>query len=110
MIVGKLDGKLAVITGGSRGITRWPVPRRSSNKGLTSSSRVDGQQAPDEAVKLIGRNVTGVQADSANLDDLDRLFDALFLIGPRLPLSQSSWSAISRAALSGDRAGSSGSG
>jgi NAD(P)-dependent dehydrogenase (short-subunit alcohol dehydrogenase family) len=53
------------------------VPRRSSNKGLTSSSRVDGQQAPDEAVKLIGRNVTGVQADSANLDDLDRLFDAV---------------------------------
>ena len=28
-------------------------------------------------MKLIGRNVTGVQADSANLDDLDRLFDAV---------------------------------
>jgi len=35
------------------------------------------QQALDEAVKLIGRNVTGVQTDSANLDDLDRLFDAV---------------------------------
>ena len=35
------------------------------------------QDALDEAVKLIGRNVTGVQADSANLDDLDRLFDAV---------------------------------
>jgi NAD(P)-dependent dehydrogenase (short-subunit alcohol dehydrogenase family) len=35
------------------------------------------QQALEEAVKLIGRNVTGVQADSANLDDLDRLFDAV---------------------------------
>ena len=35
------------------------------------------QEALDEAVKLIGRNVTGVQADSANLDDLDRLFDAV---------------------------------
>ncbi len=35
------------------------------------------QDALDEAVKLIGRNVTGVQADSTNLDDLDRLFDAV---------------------------------
>ena len=35
------------------------------------------QEALDESVKLIGRNVTGVQADSANLDDLDRLFDAV---------------------------------
>ena len=31
----------------------------------------------DEAVKLIGRNVTGVQADSADLDDLDRLFETV---------------------------------
>jgi NAD(P)-dependent dehydrogenase (short-subunit alcohol dehydrogenase family) len=35
------------------------------------------QEALDEAVELIGRNVTAVQADSANLDDLDRLFDAV---------------------------------
>ena len=35
------------------------------------------QEALDEAVELIGRSVTGVQADSANLDDLDRLFDAV---------------------------------
>ena len=32
------------------------------------------KDALDDAVELIGRNVTGVQADSANLDDLDRLF------------------------------------
>ena len=32
------------------------------------------QKALDEAVKLIGRNVTGVRGDAANLDDLDRLF------------------------------------
>lgn len=29
------------------------------------------QEALDDAVKLIGRNVIGVQGDSANLDDLD---------------------------------------
>ena len=37
------------------------------------------KDALDEAVKLIGRNVTGVQADSANLDDLDRLFKTVKL-------------------------------
>jgi NAD(P)-dependent dehydrogenase (short-subunit alcohol dehydrogenase family) len=31
----------------------------------------------DEAVKQIGRNVTGVQGDSASLDDLDRLFETV---------------------------------
>jgi NAD(P)-dependent dehydrogenase (short-subunit alcohol dehydrogenase family) len=35
------------------------------------------QEAIDEAVKLIGRNVTGVQGDAANLNDLDRLFDTV---------------------------------
>jgi NAD(P)-dependent dehydrogenase (short-subunit alcohol dehydrogenase family) len=35
------------------------------------------QDALDEAVELIGRNVTGVQADCANLVDLDRLFDTV---------------------------------
>jgi short-subunit dehydrogenase involved in D-alanine esterification of teichoic acids len=30
------------------------------------------QDVLDEAVELIGRNVTGVQGDSADLDDLDR--------------------------------------
>ena len=36
-----------------------------------------GQDALDEAVEQIGRNVTGVQGDSANLDDLDRLFETV---------------------------------
>ncbi len=35
------------------------------------------QEALDEAVRLIGRNVTGVRGDAANLDDLDRLFDTV---------------------------------
>lgn len=41
------------------------------------SSRFGGRKALDEAVELIGRNVTAVQADSANLDDPHRLFDAV---------------------------------
>ena len=35
------------------------------------------QEQLDEAVKLVGRNVTGVRGDAANLDDLDRLFDTV---------------------------------
>src|ERR1700753_198179 len=35
------------------------------------------QEALDEAVKVIGRNVTAVQGDAADLDDLDRLYDTV---------------------------------
>jgi NAD(P)-dependent dehydrogenase (short-subunit alcohol dehydrogenase family) len=35
------------------------------------------KDALDEAVEQIGRNATGVQADSADLADLDRLFDTV---------------------------------
>lgn len=35
------------------------------------------QESLDDAVKAIGRNVTGVQADSAKLTDLDKLYDAV---------------------------------
>ena len=37
------------------------------------------QEQLDEAVKLIGRNVTGVRGDAANLSDLDRLFEMVKL-------------------------------
>lgn len=35
------------------------------------------QDKLDEAVRAIGRNVTGVPGDSANLDDLDRLYETV---------------------------------
>ncbi len=35
------------------------------------------QDALDEAVRRIGRNVTGVRGDASNLDDLDRLFETV---------------------------------
>ncbi|MEK8226743.1 SDR family NAD(P)-dependent oxidoreductase [Oerskovia sp. M15] len=49
---------------------------RSSTKGsrLHLGRRKD---ALDAAVQQIGRNVTGVQGDSADLDDLDRLFETV---------------------------------
>jgi NAD(P)-dependent dehydrogenase (short-subunit alcohol dehydrogenase family) len=72
--MGKLDGKVAVITGGSSGMALAGA-KLFVDEGAHVVISGRRQQALDEAVELIGRNVTAVQADSANLDDLDRLFD-----------------------------------
>src|SRR2546422_7012976 len=71
--MGKLEGKIALITGGNGGI------------GLATAKLfviegayvfITGRREPElaAAVKEIGRNVTGVQGDVSNLGDLDRLF------------------------------------
>jgi len=70
--VGKLDGKVAVITGGSSGMALAGA-KLFVEEGAHVFISGRRQQALDEAVKLIGRNVAGVEADSANLDDLDRI-------------------------------------
>jgi NAD(P)-dependent dehydrogenase (short-subunit alcohol dehydrogenase family) len=74
--MGKLDGKVAVITGGSSGMALAGA-KLFVEEGADVFISGRRQEALDEAVKLIGRNVTGVQADSSNLDDLDRLFEAV---------------------------------
>jgi NAD(P)-dependent dehydrogenase (short-subunit alcohol dehydrogenase family) len=71
--MGKLEGKVAVITGGSSGMALASA-KRFVAEGAYVFITGRKQQALDEAVKLIGRNVTGVRGDAANLDDLDRLF------------------------------------
>jgi NAD(P)-dependent dehydrogenase (short-subunit alcohol dehydrogenase family) len=74
--VGKLDGKVAVITGATSGMALAGAKLfvEEGAHVFISGRRKD---AVDEAVELIGRNVTGVQADSADLDDLDRLFETV---------------------------------
>src|SRR4051812_43227526 len=74
--MGKLDGKVAVITGGSSGMALAGA-KLFVEEGAHVFITGRRQEALDEAVKEIGRNVTAVQADSANLDDLDRLFDTV---------------------------------
>lgn len=74
--MGKLEGKVAVITGGSSGMALASA-KRFVEEGAYVFITGRRQQALDEAVKLIGRNVTGVRGDAANLDDLDRLFDTV---------------------------------
>ena len=71
--MGKLDGKIALITGGNSGIG-LATAKEFVNQGayVFITGRREAELA--RAVKEIGRNVTGVQGDVANLGDLDRLF------------------------------------
>jgi NAD(P)-dependent dehydrogenase (short-subunit alcohol dehydrogenase family) len=71
--MGKLEGKIAVVTGGSSGIG-LATAKQFVNEGAYVF--ITGRRHPElaAAVKEIGRNVTGVQGDVSNLGDLDRLF------------------------------------
>ena len=72
----KLEGKVAVITGGSSGIG-LATARRFVEEGAHVFITGRRQAELDAAVRQIGRNVTGVPGDVSNLADLDRLFAAV---------------------------------
>jgi NAD(P)-dependent dehydrogenase (short-subunit alcohol dehydrogenase family) len=72
--MGKLEGKIAVITGGTSGMALASA-KLFVEEGAYVFITGRNQEQIDEAIKVIGRNVTGVQGDAANLEDLDRLFD-----------------------------------
>ena len=71
--MGKLEGKIALITGGNSGIG-LATAKQFVNEGAYVF--ITGRRDPElaAAIKEIGRNVTGIQGDVSNLDDLDRLF------------------------------------
>ena len=69
----KLDGKIAVITGGNGGIGLATAKRFvSEGAHVFITGRRDKELAA--AAEEIGRNVTAVEGDVADLGDLDRLF------------------------------------
>lgn len=71
-----LAGKIAVISGGTTGIG-LATAQRFVAEGAHVFIFGRRQAQLDEAVKLIGRNVTAIRADAANLDDLDRVAAAV---------------------------------
>ena len=74
--MGKLEGKVAVITGGSSGLALASA-KRFVEEGAYVFITGRRQEQLDDAVNQIGRNVTSVRGDAANLDDLDRLFETV---------------------------------
>ncbi|TGD77652.1 SDR family NAD(P)-dependent oxidoreductase [Hymenobacter wooponensis] len=69
----KLTGKVAVITGGTSGLA-LATAKLFVDQGAYVFITGRTQEKLDEALQLIGRNVTGVLGDAANLADLDRLY------------------------------------
>jgi NAD(P)-dependent dehydrogenase (short-subunit alcohol dehydrogenase family) len=74
--MGKLEGKVALITGGNSGIG-LATAKRFVQEGAHVFITGRRQSKLDEAVKQVGSNVTGVQGDVAKLSDLDRLFEQI---------------------------------
>src|SRR5580693_4714587 len=74
--MGRLDGKIAVVTGANSGIGLASA-RRFAAEG--AQVVITGRRRPelDAAVDLIGGDVLAVQGDISNLDDLDRLFETV---------------------------------
>jgi NAD(P)-dependent dehydrogenase (short-subunit alcohol dehydrogenase family) len=71
--MGKLEGKIALITGGNSGIG-LATAKQFVDEGAYVFITGRRDPALAAAVKEIGRNVTGVHGDVSNLSDLDRLF------------------------------------
>src|SRR5258708_28562288 len=81
----KLEGKTAVITGGTEGIglaTAQLFVQEGAYVFITGRR----QKELDEAVKAIGANVSGVQGDVAQLADLDRLYETVARVKGRIDI------------------------
>jgi NAD(P)-dependent dehydrogenase (short-subunit alcohol dehydrogenase family) len=72
--MGKLDGKVAVITAATSGMA-LATAKLFVSEGAYVFITGRRQQTLDEAVAAIGQNVMGVQGDASSLDDLDRLYE-----------------------------------
>ena len=74
--MGRLQGKVAIITGGTTGIG-LAAAKLFVKEGAYVFITGRRQKELDEAVKAIGSNVTGVQGDVTKLADLDRLYETV---------------------------------
>ena len=76
LITKRLDGKIAVITGGNSGIGLATAQQFVEEDAYVFIAG-RRQNELDKAVRQIGKNVTDVQGDISNLADLDRLYETV---------------------------------
>ena len=74
--MGKLDGKVAVVTGGNSGIG-LATAKEFSNQGAKVAISGRDQETLNSAKKEIGNGVLVVKADTSNLEDIDVLLGAV---------------------------------
>lgn len=79
----QLSGKTVIVTGGTSGIG-LATAQRFAQEGAKVYVTGRRKETLDEAVATIGGDVTGVQADSADLGDLDRLYATVEQAGDRI--------------------------
>jgi NAD(P)-dependent dehydrogenase (short-subunit alcohol dehydrogenase family) len=72
----RLEGKIAVITGGNSGIGLASAKRLQEEGALMAISG-RSQKTLDEAMTILGKDTLAVQADVSKLADADKLFDAV---------------------------------
>jgi len=72
--MGKLQGRVALVTGGTEGIG-LAIAKLFVEEGAYLFITGRRQRELDEAVKTLGDNVAGIQGDIANMADLDRLYE-----------------------------------
>ncbi|AZN41614.1 SDR family NAD(P)-dependent oxidoreductase [Paenibacillus albus] len=74
--MGIFDGKVAVVTGGTSGIGLGAAQmyvKEGAHVFITGRRQAE----LDEALKLLGKNATGVQGDVSKLEDIDKLFETV---------------------------------
>lgn len=75
-MAGRLDGKVALVTGGSSGLG-LATAERFAAEGATVFVTGRRSEELDSAVERIGQGATGVPGDIAKRADLDRLYEVI---------------------------------
>lgn len=72
----KLEGKIAVITGGTSGIGLATAKRFVEEGAYVFISGLY-QKEVDETISEIGKNISGIQSDVSKLADIDKMYDVV---------------------------------